>query len=165
MSNSFDARRGLRRGMTVAGAFTAAFAGTSGAAVAGSCPAGQTGVDLITSGPSEPVGVTDLVIGTIDVSDQIPEIPGHLLRTRTLVVQPGGVVPFHSHESRPALIYILEGEITEYSSDCQVPILHVSGDISDETVGVAHWWKNNGTVPAVLLSSDIVPNPDTDAMM
>jgi quercetin dioxygenase-like cupin family protein len=165
MSKTFDAGRSMRRGLMMAGAVTAAFAGVGGAAIAGDCPAGKTGDSLITSGPTEPVGVTDLVVGMIDVSDQIPEIPGHLLRSRLLVVQPGGVVPFHSHETRPALIYILEGQITEYSSDCAEPILHVSGDVSPETVGVDHWWKNNGTTPATLLSTDVVPSPDADPMM
>jgi len=65
-------------------------------------------------------------------------------------------VPWHSHGDRPALIVILEGEINEYASTCAGPIHHVAGDVSRETKEVAHWWKNLGTEPAVLLSFDIL---------
>ncbi|MEZ5668949.1 MAG: cupin domain-containing protein [Alphaproteobacteria bacterium] len=164
MTPNSDARTGYRRGLAVAVA-AVALAVSAGTAIAGSCPAGQAGENLISSGPNAPVGVTDEVIGQIDVSAQIPEIPGHLLRTRMLVVQPGGVVPFHSHAMRPALIYMLEGEMSEFSSTCIVPIVHRAGEIAEETVGVAHWWQNTGSVPARLLSSDIVPSPDDASMM
>ena len=37
---------------------------------------------------------------------------------RKLTIEPGGVVPWHSHGDRPAIIYIAEGEIVEYASNC-----------------------------------------------
>jgi len=33
---------------------------------------------------------------------------------RKLTIEPGGVVPRHSHGDRPAIIYIAEREIVEY---------------------------------------------------
>jgi hypothetical protein len=69
-------------------------------------------------------GVTDTVISAIDLSQEPANIAGRTLRLRELVVQPGGVVPWHSHGDRPAIIYIVEGSITEYASNCAVPILH-----------------------------------------
>jgi quercetin dioxygenase-like cupin family protein len=77
------------------------------------------------------------------------------MRIRRLVVQPGGIVPWHSHADRPALIYIVSGSIQEYASNCSVGIEHKAGEVSIEKLGVEHWWKNTGKVPAVLLSSDI----------
>ena len=76
---------------------------------------------------------------------------------RQLVVQPGGVVPWHSHEKRPANIYIISGSITEYRSTCAVPIEHGEGDVASEFGPLAHWWKNNTNKPTVLLSADILP--------
>jgi quercetin dioxygenase-like cupin family protein len=101
-----------------------------------------------------PKGVTDTVIGSIDLAPEI-SVDGRRLRTRRLVVQPGGIVPLHSHKDRPALIYTLSGSITEYSSVCTAPVQHKAGDISREADGLSHYWVNHGKVPAVLLSSDV----------
>src|SRR6266511_1943370 len=69
-------------------------------------------------------GVTDKVLSQIDLAGEKLALKGHLMRVRKLEVQPGGVVPWHSHEDRPALIYVASGEIYEYASNCAVPILH-----------------------------------------
>ena len=58
---------------------------------------------------------------------------GHLMRVRKLEIQPGGIVPWHSHDDRPALIYVVSGEIYEYASNCAVPILHKAGEVARET--------------------------------
>nr|MBA3812485.1 cupin domain-containing protein [Caulobacteraceae bacterium] len=76
-------------------------------------------------------------------------------RLRRLVVQPGGVVPWHSHADRPALIMTVSGAITEYRSTCAVGIEHPAGDVAKESGGISHWWKNNGSVPAELIAADI----------
>jgi len=112
------------------------------------------GANALANAPTMPKGVTDTVIGSIDLAGEIG-VDGRLLRTRRLVVQPGGIVPLHSHKDRPALIYTVSGAITEYSSTCSVPIEHKAGDISREADGLSHYWINNGKVPAVLLSSDV----------
>jgi quercetin dioxygenase-like cupin family protein len=88
-----------------------------------------------------------------------------MLRTRRLVIQPGGIVPLHSHRDRPALIYTLSGSITEYSSACSVPIQHKAGDISREAEGLSHYWVNHGKVPAVVLSSDVFHSGKADGSM
>ncbi len=88
---------------------------------------------------------------------------GNALRLRKLVVQPGGVVPWHAHDARPANILIVEGAITEYRSSCKVPIEHKAGEVTAEFGDLAHWWKNNGEKPAVLYSADILPPMESDA--
>jgi quercetin dioxygenase-like cupin family protein len=112
------------------------------------------GMNALANAPMMPKGVTDTVIGSINLASEIG-VDGRQLRTRRLVVQPGGIVPLHSHKDRPALIYTLSGSITEYSSACGVPIQHKAGDISREADGLSHYWVNHGKVPAVLLSSDV----------
>jgi quercetin dioxygenase-like cupin family protein len=125
-------------------------------ALAGECPVDKRGVDVTKPGPMSPVGVTDEELAAVDLSKEALNVPNHRLRIRKLVVQPGGIVPWHSHEDRPALIYILSGSIFEYASNCSVPIEHKAGDVSREFAGVKHWWKNTGNVSAVLTSSDII---------
>lgn len=127
-------------------------------ALAGDCPSGQEMANTLDGHPTMPQGVTDTVIGSIDLGNEI-SVNGRLLRTRRLVIEPGGIVPFHSHAGRPALIYTVSGEIVEHRSSCAVPITHKAGDISREADGIAHWWQNVGKEPAVLLSSDVFEQP------
>ncbi len=64
-------------------------------------------------------------------------------------------MPWHSHADRPAIIYIVEGTITEYASNCAVPIVHKAGEIARETSATSHWWKNTSRSPVTLLSADV----------
>ena len=123
-------------------------------AFAGECPANKKAINALTGAPTMPKGVTDTVIGSVDLGAEI-NVADRQLRTRRLVVQPGGIVPLHSHKDRPALIYTVSGQITESRSSCAVPILHKAGDIAREADGISHYWINHGEVPTVLLSSDV----------
>lgn len=137
------------------GAALVAFALLAGPAFAGECPAGQSGKDVRTKGETAPVGVTDDELSGIDLGKEIQGFDGRRLRFRKLVVQPGGIVPWHDHTDRPALIFTAEGEITEFSSTCKVGIVHKAGEIATETKGVKHWWKNESSAPAVLYAADV----------
>ena len=132
-------------------------------AFAADCPANKAGSDVTKPGPTTPSGVTDTIISSIDLSPMGGGLAGRKMRMRKLVVQPGGIVPWHSHEARPANIYIISGSITEYRSSCAVPIEHGAGDVTAEFGVLAHWWKNNTKHPTVLISADILApemNPD-----
>ena len=131
----------------------AGFAGAS-PAVAGQCPAGQQIANPLADRATAPKDVSDDLLGSIDLGREIG-VQGRDLRLRRLVVQPGGVVPFHSHDGRPALIITLSGEITEHRTTCGVPIVHKAGELSRETNEIGHYWINHGKVPAVLLSADV----------
>jgi quercetin dioxygenase-like cupin family protein len=135
-----------------AGLIAVAALGGATPALAGQCSA--SGVNALANAPTMPKDVTDMVIGAVDLGSEI-NVEGRQLRTRRLVVQPGGIVPIHSHADRPALIVTVSGSITEHRSDCTAPIEHHAGDISREADGISHYWINHGSVPAVLLSSDV----------
>jgi quercetin dioxygenase-like cupin family protein len=130
------------------------------AASAGECPADKVAANAMQPGATMPKDVTDVVVGSIDLAGY--RIAGKTMRMRRLVVQPGGVVPWHSHNERPANIYIVDGAITEYRSTCAVPIEHKSGEVAVESGDLAHWWRNNTNKPAVLISADIVATPMMD---
>ena len=155
MSTKSNIGRGFRHSLAMAGA-AAVFAFISTSAFANGCPAGKLVADGQgqKAGATMPVGVTDTVLAKIDLSKEKVALPDHLLRMRRLVIQPGGVVPWHSHGDRPALIYIVAGEITEYASDCAVPIVHKAGDVSVDA-DLSHWWKNTGGKTVVLISTDL----------
>jgi quercetin dioxygenase-like cupin family protein len=132
-----------------------AVAGGVSTAYAGECPADKVGVDVMKPGAMEPKDVTDDVLSALNLGDKYKEFSGRQLRLRRLVVQPGGIVPWHSHPDRPANIYIVEGQVTEYRSTCAVPIVHKAGEVASEFGNLSHWWKNTGDKPAVLLSADL----------
>ena len=142
----------LKTTLATAAIAVAAAASLASPAAAASCT--TAGANDLANAPTMPKGVTDDVLSSIDLSSEIG-VAGRQLRTRRLVVQPGGVVPLHSHKDRPALIYTVSGSITEYSSACAAPIEHKAGEISREADGLSHYWVNNGSEPAVLLSSDV----------
>lgn len=124
-------------------------------AYAGTCPAGEMKADVRTGGETTPKDVTDEELGSIDLGTQIQGLDSRRLRFRKLVIQPGGVVPWHDHTDRPALILTVSGQMTEFRSDCAVGIVHEAGDISKEIAGIKHWWKNEGSEPAVLYAADV----------
>lgn len=133
-------------------------------AFAGECPAGQMRPDATKPSAVAAKGVTDKVLAQIDLGDEKVALKGHNMRVRRLEVQPGGIVPWHSHAERPALIYIVSGAIYEYASNCAVPILHSAGQVARETHATSHWWQNTGKVPVVLLSFDIQHDPNDKHM-
>jgi quercetin dioxygenase-like cupin family protein len=138
------------------GAAALALVSFASVAHAGECPADKIKDGAVTSGQMMPKDVTDDVLASIDLAPKGAGFAGESLRLRRLVVQPGGVVPWHDHKTRPANIYIVSGSIEEYRSSCTVPIVHRAGDtVAEFGEGLAHWWKNTGNEPAVLISADI----------
>lgn len=134
-------------------------------ALAGQCPAGKSGDNIRAEDKTPAKGVTDTVLTTIDVAHEPAAIAGRSFRMRRLVIQPGGVVPWHSHAERPAIIYVVQGTVTEYASSCSVPIVHAAGDATPELHNTAHWWRNTGKTPAILISSDLLKVGDDGKMM
>lgn len=140
----------------VAAAFAIALAAST-TAFAGECPPDQRrpagNGQPMSAAPA--VGVKDKVITSIALADEPVKIGGRLLRGRKLEIAPGGVVPWHSHADRPALLFVSQGEITEYASTCATPIVHKVGEITAERNPTAHWWKNHTDKPVVIHAFDL----------
>ena len=156
-----------KRILPVAGLVAGTMLALSGAAFAGSCPADKIVADGQGQKPSAAAAkdVTDVVLGAIDLATQPVGAQDRLFRMRRLAIKPGGVVPWHSHDDRPALIYVAVGEVTEYASTCAVPIVHFPGEVAEETKGTSHWWQNTGKTTAVLISADLLHQTDDAHMM
>ena len=144
----------------IAALLAGAFSIAATAAFAGECPPDKRTPDGSgqKQGATMPKDVTDKVIASTDLSKDKIALKGRLFRTRELVVAPGGIVPWHSHEDRPAMIYMVSGQMTEYASTCAVPITHKQGEVTAEKAPTMHWWKNNGKAKAVLISVDLFPS-------
>lgn len=139
--------------------------GIAAPAFAGECPKDKIGNNPLAGAATAPVGVTEMELASIDLAKESVKLPERRLRYRHMEIQPGGVVPFHSHADRPALIMVNQGQIFEHSSKCLVPISHKAGEIARESSGLSHWWKNEGNVVVVLTIADIVNDKKPDSMM
>lgn len=145
-------------GMVVVLGVTGSVAASGGQA--GACTEAQSAEIADTTrpppGPAAHKGVTDKVLTMVPLANEKVGLKEHSLRLRRLVVQPGGVVAWHSHADRPAIINVVSGDITEYSTHCAVPIVHRAGETSTESGGLSHWWRNHTNQPVVLLSADLL---------
>ena len=153
-----------KRARAVAALAFLATAGLTAGAHAGECPADKRIANARQPVDHKAQGVTDTTLGAIDLGKEQAKITGRELRFRKMVIQPGGVVPWHSHDDRPALIYVAEGEIIEYASNCAAPIHHKAGEIRAERQGTAHWWKNLSDAPVVLFIGDVRADPNDKHM-
>jgi hypothetical protein len=122
MSESRVTSRTIRQGFTLAVLIAGSLAIASGA-VAGECPAGKMQANVRPMVDHKAVGVTDVTLGAINLEKQPASIKDRELRFRKLTIAPGGIVPWHSHDDRPALIFVQQGEIVEYASNCSEPIV------------------------------------------
>ena len=152
--NSRGLATGVRRNIALA-SLIAGLTAASGA-IAGECPADKMKADVRQPVAHAGKGVTDTVLAAIDLEKEPAMLKERQLRFRKLTIEPGGIVPWHSHADRPAIIYIAEGEIVEYASNCAAPIVHKAGEIRPETSGTAHWWQNHGNKTVVLFVGDVL---------
>ena len=136
----------------------------AGLAHAGVCPADKVAANDLPGAATAPVGVVDTELASIDLAKENVKLDQRRLRLRQMTIAPGGIVPMHSHEDRPALIMVNSGEIYEYNSKCSVPILHKAGEVAREFMGTKHWWKNTGSQAVNLTIGDIVNDKKPETM-
>ena len=163
MPHTRSSLNGFWLSLFVAGTLTSLFV-IGATAASAACPPGKETTDGQKPGATAHKGVDEKLLGQIDLAKEKVNLPGRLLRMRRLVIEPGGEVAWHSHEDRPALIYVISGTIIEYSSHCSVPIQHDAGDLSIEQAGLSHWWKNTTKEPVTLISADIAKDPNEKGM-
>jgi quercetin dioxygenase-like cupin family protein len=131
-------------------------------ALAGECPKGKILTTPRSIESKGSVGVTRETLGTVELQGW-RGVGALFLRTRLLKIAPGGIVPTHSHDDRPALVYIVKGEIIEHNTYCPEPIVWTTGEVSREFgPGFGHWWENKSGSEVVVTSSDIVDQETLD---
>lgn len=106
-------------------------------------------------GPKQGKHLTFKTLDDIDLKNEFPGGEGRGYRARYWEIGPKGVVPVHDHTNRPAMIYVVQGEIYEHRSDKKEPILYRAGDLSVEAEGVKHWWENRSEKTVILMGFDI----------
>jgi quercetin dioxygenase-like cupin family protein len=107
--------------------------------------------------PAQTVGQSDELLRSIDLTGEVASTTGRPLRMRKITVQPGGAQAMHSHADRPAVTYMLQGEMTYYAEG-RAPLVVRAGEGVAEGRATTHWGENTGKVPAVWIAVDI-PQP------
>ncbi len=116
------------------------------------CPNGRTlnGANHEAFGPQHGVVGTDIALTPL-ASD-----PTRAVRMRRLVVEPGGVIAWHTHDQVQGSALVVSGEMTEIRNSCMDPIRYRAGDVAMEDAQTAHGWRNDGNVPAVIVTAHVV---------
>jgi quercetin dioxygenase-like cupin family protein len=104
--------------------------------------------------PTQNAGFSDELLRTIDLSREFDSTSGRTLRMRKITLQPGGVLGLHNHVDRPAITYMLQGQVTYHQEGKPDQILN-PGEGSAEGRATTHWAESTGKVPAVWIGVDI----------
>ena len=107
--------------------------------------------------PPANVGQSDEALRSLDLTGEIESGRGRPLRMRKVTVQPGGALALHNHVDRPAVTYMLQGQMT-YHQEGKPDVVANAGDGFAEGRATTHWAENTGKVPAVWIAVDI-PRP------
>jgi quercetin dioxygenase-like cupin family protein len=107
--------------------------------------------------PSESKGIAAKVIGSLPLAPEISGIENRQLRMRVVTMAPGGVFAVHSHADRPSVEYVLKGQATEYIGDSSKK--YTEGESVLAGKSTVHWWRNDGTEPAIFVAVDVFNPP------
>ena len=107
--------------------------------------------------PTQTVGQSEELLRTIDLSNELDSTKGRPLRMRKITLQPGGVLGLHNHVDRPAITYLLQGQMT-YHQEGKPDLVANPGDGFAEGRATTHWAESTGKAPAVWIAVDI-PKP------
>jgi quercetin dioxygenase-like cupin family protein len=107
--------------------------------------------------PPATVGQSEEALRSLDLTNELESGKGRPLRMRRITVQPGGALALHNHVDRPAVTYMLQGEMT-YHQEGRPSVTVRPGEGFAEGRATTHWGENTGKVPAVWIAVDI-PKP------
>ncbi|MQY43915.1 cupin domain-containing protein [Epibacterium sp. SM1969] len=109
--------------------------------------------------PSEHKGVSVFGKAALELGTQIPAMEGYKVQIRSVVVETGGIVKFHTHDTRPGAFYVAKGDgVREFQgADDKVGRIIKAGEAVLEDHDTDHWLKNEGG-EALFFVFDIVPS-------
>lgn len=104
--------------------------------------------------PPANIGQSEVALRSLDLTGELESTRGRPLRMRRITLQPGGVLGLHNHVDRPAITYLLQGQMT-YHQDGKPDVVANPGDGFAEGRATTHWAESTGTVPAIWIAVDI----------
>jgi quercetin dioxygenase-like cupin family protein len=107
--------------------------------------------------PPANVGQSEEALRSLDLTGELDSTKGRPLRMRKVTLQPGGALALHNHVDRPAVTYMLQGQMT-YHQEGKPDVVANPGEGFAEGRATTHWGESTGSVPAVWIAVDI-PKP------
>ena len=104
--------------------------------------------------PTTTVGFSEELLRSLDLTGELESSEGRPLRMRKLTLQPGGVLGIHNHVDRPAITYLLQGQLTYHQEGRPEAVVNPGGGFA-EGRSTTHWTESTGSVPAVWVAVDI----------
>jgi quercetin dioxygenase-like cupin family protein len=104
--------------------------------------------------PTETKGQSAVELRSLDLTGEMDSVAGRPLRMRKVTLEPGGVLGVHNHKDRPAITYLLEGEVVYHQEGKADQVVRPGGGFA-EGRATTHWAENRGSVPAVWIAVDI----------
>jgi uncharacterized cupin superfamily protein len=109
--------------------------------------------------PTEHKGLKVEALGIISAESMKATLglEGYKMQLRAITIEPGGQIAKHSHETRPGLVKVIDGEWIEGrpSGEKSYTAAQTEGILEDEET--THWFFNRSDKPATALVCDIVP--------
>lgn len=89
---------------------------------------------------------------------------GLALSAYRAVLEPGGVLPSFVTAGEPLQVWVWQGEVAEYRSDNDDPVM-LGAEVGDNVGGgVQAYWENTGDVPAELFFAVVEPLSETEGV-
>ena len=107
--------------------------------------------------PTATTGFSEEALRSLDLSEELDSPRGRPLRLRKLTLQPGGILGLHNHVDRPAVGYLLQGQMTYHQEGKVDQVINPGGSFA-EGRATTHWAESTGNVPAIWIAADI-PKP------
>jgi quercetin dioxygenase-like cupin family protein len=107
--------------------------------------------------PTEHVGIGITQLGVVPEDSMVRQIgiDGYFLQLRLATLEPGGQVARHQHDTRPGLVYTLEGSWIEGRPDGEREYPAGEGIALVEDAETDHWFYNRSDEPVKVLICDM----------
>lgn len=111
--------------------------------------------------PKGHVGMRRIEMGKFDLGREFSGMGGRDARLRFWFMAPReGVIRFHKHAERPAIVYLLTGEVKEYKWGVAGPRIIKAGEATREAADTEHYWTNEGAATVLMAAVDMVEATD-----
>lgn len=109
---------------------------------------------VVQGAPLGDEGIEVLGQQAVDLGAELPGMQDRQLRMRLMSIAPGGHTRVHSHRSRPAVFYVLQGATTVVYGDGTARRF-TAGEMGSATRNTVHWHRNNGSRPVIFMAVDL----------
>ena len=105
--------------------------------------------------PAKDSGITRQPGPEVDLG---PDLPGYKMKMTTVTFAPGAVEALHDHKKVPAIAYVLQGKVTEFTKAGGMKEF-AAGEMRANSRDAEHWVENHGSENAVIIAAYVMKTP------